>query len=226
MPPPRRAPRCLPHPVRVASPATAAAAGAAGWPHVLAGRSTVPRLDADGDPVQRRGDAAGTVDTARDGIFAPLEESGLTDCAAIVVRHWDGERLGLRRLVDAYQAVTRLALGQLPATEAITSGPATSAGAFAEASKEPCPEPREAGPELPEAAKLKEKRKVLKAMREIEKLEEQQEQGEKLRPNQVEKVGKKPEFARRLQELSVGEPPSASPEEVAPRPSRPPTGQP
>jgi len=55
-------------------------------------------------------------DTARNGILGPLRASGLTDCAAFIVRHWDGVHLGLRRVKSAYKSATLLALEKLKAT--------------------------------------------------------------------------------------------------------------
>jgi len=49
-------------------------------------------------------------DTALNCILGPLRASGLTDCAAFVVRHWDGVHLGLGRLNSAYKTATQLAL--------------------------------------------------------------------------------------------------------------------
>lgn len=63
----------------------------------------------DGEPILQKED----IDTARDGIFLPLHEAGLNDCAALIVRHWDGQKLGLRRLVEAYRTATLLAIQTL-----------------------------------------------------------------------------------------------------------------
>lgn len=51
--------------------------------------------------------------TVRDFILCPLRASGLTDCVAFVVRHWDGVQLGLKRLNAAYKAAILLALQSL-----------------------------------------------------------------------------------------------------------------
>jgi len=80
-------------------------------------------------------------------------------------------------------------------------------------SEDPVVPPRRTAEELAELRKLaklnhpeeqyRELRKLRKAVREIEELEGKLASGEKLRQNQVQKIGKKPEYKKRLAEMVV-----------------------
>lgn len=169
------------------------------------GRQNLPShgWDNDGEPVMRLRSAAageltrgdGTADTARDGLFAALEDALLTDCAAFVVRHWDGQKLGLQRLIQAYKEATTQALEARFAAM-------TSASQATAASDE--------GPQVADvsededvaAAAHKLRRKLQKALREIASLEEQQAQGAALKTNQLWKIQKKAAYQEMLAKSS------------------------
>lgn len=200
--------------------------------------------NADGEPVVRQKERLGNIgasntlpvegekmiDTAHDGIFRVLQEAHLADCAAFVVRHWDGQRLGLQRLVEAYQTCVRLAMAQLQADDeedaehrqqrptlcassSSQSVPADAMKPIAQVAQISLAPQQLAGQASASVAKAieapvehspeyKERRKLAKFLREIEDLEALEAGGKALRSRQKEKVAKKDIFRRRLDELS------------------------
>lgn len=163
--------------------------------------------DADGEPVvvQKGRNADGTgvvIDTAYDGLYVVLQESRLTDCVAAVVRHWDGERLGLARLVAAYSTALRLALAQLPARQVRAAAAEVGHWGQAEGKEVEAAAAGSAEEQQQTSLEYRERRKLEKALREIADLERQQAGGEILRGNQAAKVAKKAGFLRRLAELA------------------------
>lgn len=111
----------------------------------------------------------GRLDTAHDSIFKSLQDSGLTDCMAVVVRHWNGERLGLKRLVEAYETATLLAVDQV---KRLVSNMADTPVAV----RNPSPE-QIANPDIAEIRTFK------KALKEIDKSDEHLATGPQLLPD-------------------------------------------
>lgn len=153
---------------------------------------------ADGEPVST------VTDSGNEGLLKPLCEADVTDCAVFVVRHWDGVRLGLMRLVAAYQAATRMALAQLPLNTpemphvqghlqaADTTATLTAGTTPATAQKSA----------LDGELAVKEQRRLNKALREVAALQARHDAGERLQKNQLQKLARRDEIAAQLSELS------------------------
>jgi len=82
--------------------------------------------EADGEPVLLRTG----LDTGKQGLLEPLKLVGLLDCAVYVVRHWDGEKLGLPNLIQAYSEAVSAA-GNTVSEEQWQLVPSTLSSAFA-----------------------------------------------------------------------------------------------
>ncbi|CAJ1379529.1 unnamed protein product [Effrenium voratum] len=133
--------------------------------------------EADGEPV-------GKADTAAEGLLEPLLAAGLTDCACFVVRHWDGERLGLANLIRAYAEAVQAAVAFAPACTSTRAVALTT----------PAEEVLETGAEDVD----RQVRKLKKALREISALEQLQKEGTPLQQNQIWKIQKRQEYVSQL----------------------------
>lgn len=65
-------------------------------------RKTRFGASSDGEPEKR-------LKTGKEGVLEPLLDAGLMDVVAFVVRHWDGVRLGVERLIRSYAQATAMA---------------------------------------------------------------------------------------------------------------------